>query len=276
MYAKTMMIDVPNLFAYPLLATLSIVPVTIIADLFQKRYRTGRWSRTSSYASLLENVLLPATAAVIVFIPIYWYALGDLKSPLTWAEIDIRLYQLTVEYVGLVVVVTIMRLIIKDTRRDSQLIPTSNNKNSQPYSANLQARPSSLIENLRQNLGKLQGLEEEPLSQASLPKSHGVYELFFEGELKYVGSSENLDQRIRRNLLSGNRKSHTLINKLCTLRKWEVSDAVSWLKNNSKIKFIETETDDDAKILEDFLIAIYHPHFNTPLRILKKQEVFEK
>jgi len=94
--------------------------------------------------------------------------------------------------------------------------------------------------------------------------------LFFEEKLQYIGSSGNLIERIRTNLLSGNRESHTLINKLCALRGWEVHNVVSWLKHNSKIKFIATETGDDAKILEDFLIAIYHPHFNTPLRKLKQ------
>jgi len=50
-----------------------------------------------------------------------------------------------------------------------------------------------------------------------------------------------------------------------------VSEAVSFLKANSNIKFIETQTEDDAKILEDVLIAMYHPFYNTPLRKLKRQ-----
>lgn len=129
----------------------------------------------------------------------------------------------------------------------------------------------SLIEKLRKNLQRLRAAEETPLSLVRPPKLPGVYMLFFEGKLQYIGSSGNLNKRIRTNLLSGNRESHTLINKLCELRNWDVSSTVSFLKANSKIKHIATETEDDAKILEDVLIAIYHPFYNTPLRKLKKQ-----
>lgn len=41
------------------------------------------------------------------------------------------------------------------------------------------------------------------------------------------------------------------INKLCWEKKWDVSNTISFLRDNSTIKFLETETDDDAKILED-------------------------
>lgn len=129
----------------------------------------------------------------------------------------------------------------------------------------------SLIEKLRKNLQRLRATQETPLSQVRPPKFPGVYMLFFEGKLQYIGSSGNLNQRIRTNLLSGNRESHTLINKLCDLRRWDVSNAVSFLKFNSNIKLIATETEDEAKILEDVLIAIHHPFYNTPLRKLKKQ-----
>lgn len=128
---------------------------------------------------------------------------------------------------------------------------------------------NNLIEKLRKNLKCLTATREIPLSQAKPPKSPGVYMLFFEGHLQYVGSSGNLNERIKTNLLSGNRESHTLINKLCELRGWNVSRVVSFLKSSANIKFIETETEDDAKILEDVLISMYHPQYNTPLRKLK-------
>jgi len=127
-----------------------------------------------------------------------------------------------------------------------------------------------LMGKLRKNLQCLMAAEETPLSQIKPSKSPGVYMLSFEGELQYIGSSGNLNERIRSNMLSGNRESHTLINKLCELRKWSVPEAVGFLKSNSKIKLTQTETEDDAKIVEDFLIAIHHPFFNTPLRKLKK------
>jgi len=79
--------------------------------------------------------------------------------------------------------------------------------------------------------------------------------------LQYICSSGNLNDRIRRNLLNGNRKSHTLINKLCELRNWDVKETLKFLKSHSDITFIVTETEDDAKILECVLIAIYHPFY---------------
>jgi len=136
--------------------------------------------------------------------------------------------------------------------------------------SNYENKLDNLIERLRKNLQSLIAVQEFPLSQVRPSKSPGVYMLFFEGELQYIGSSGNLNQRIRGNLLSGNRESHTLINKLCVLRKWNVSKAVSFLKSNSTIKLKGTDSEDDAKILEDILIAIYHPFYNTPLRKLKK------
>lgn len=130
---------------------------------------------------------------------------------------------------------------------------------------------SILFERVRQNMDRLVGLEETPISDSKIfKKSPGVYMLFFEDGLQYVGSSGNLRRRIITNLLAGNEKSHTLINKLCILRKISVANAKKLLKENSKIKSITTETEDDARILEDVLIALHHPIFNEPLRRLKK------
>jgi hypothetical protein len=129
-----------------------------------------------------------------------------------------------------------------------------------------------LIERLKRNLQCLLATKEVPLSQVKPPKSPGVYMLFFEEKLQYIGSSGNLNERIRANLLGGNRESHTLINKLCKLRKWSVPKVLSFLKFHAHIKFIETETEDDARILEDALISIFHPLYNTPLKKLKLTE----
>jgi len=133
-----------------------------------------------------------------------------------------------------------------------------------------------LIETLRKNIQSLSTTKETPLLQVRPPKSPGVYMVFFERKLQYVGSSGNLNERLRNNLLRGNRESHTLINKLCELRGWNVSNTVSFLKSDSNIKLIATETEDDAKILEDVLIAIYHPFYNIPLRKLKKKKPLPK
>jgi len=133
----------------------------------------------------------------------------------------------------------------------------------------------NLIQKLKRNMELLLSTKEIPLSKikskVKLPESPGVYMLFFEGKLQYIGSSGNLGERIGINLLSGNRESHTLINKLCELRSWNVKETLEFLRSSSSIKFIATETEDDAKILEDVLIAIYHPFYNIPLKDLKKK-----
>jgi hypothetical protein len=128
----------------------------------------------------------------------------------------------------------------------------------------------NLIQKLKQNIERLLTTQEVPLSKVSLPKSPGVYMIFFNGKLQYIGSSGNLKERIKTNLLSGDREAHTLINKLCTLKNWSIDKAHNFLKTAATIKFIETDTEDEAKILEDVLIAIYHPFYNMPLKIAKK------
>ena len=52
--------------------------------------------------------------------------------------------------------------------------------------------------------------------------------LFFEGKLQYIGSSGNLNDRIGTTLLSGDRKSHTLINKMCELKNWDVKETLNF------------------------------------------------
>jgi excinuclease UvrABC nuclease subunit len=146
-------------------------------------------------------------------------------------------------------------------------------KSNECRMVNHQVTLDSLIQKLKQNVELLMATQETPLSKARLPGSPGVYMLFFEGKLQYIGSSGNLNDRIRTNLLSGNRKSHTLINKLCELRNWDETKTLNFLKSTSNVKFIATETEDDAKILEDVLIALHHPLYNIPLRKLKKQNV---
>jgi hypothetical protein len=136
--------------------------------------------------------------------------------------------------------------------------------------SNYQDKLDNLIQKLKQNMNRLLATKEVPLSKALLPRSPGVYMIFFNGKLQYIGSSGNLKERINTNLLSGDREAHTLINKLCTLKNWSIDKAHNFLKTAATIKFIETKTEDDAKILEDVLIALYHPFYNMPLKIAKK------
>ena len=129
---------------------------------------------------------------------------------------------------------------------------------------------NELIKRVEENLQHLSETKENYLHQVTLPKSPGVYMLFFDGQLQYIGSSGNLNERIRANLIRGNRNSHTLINKLCELKRWKSQEAVNFLKSNATIKFVKTNTEEDAKVLEDTLISMYHTLYNIPLRKLKK------
>ena len=130
----------------------------------------------------------------------------------------------------------------------------------------------SLFGRLKLNKDRLENLREVPLADVKpAKKCPGVYIIFFEGKLQYIGSSGNLFARIRNNLINGNRESHTLINKLCVLKGLETKDAVNWLKQDSRIRFMATDSEDDARLLEDVMIALKHPYFNTPLRKLRKE-----
>lgn len=89
----------------------------------------------------------------------------------------------------------------------------------------------SLSKRLKLNKDRLEGSREIPLTRAKPTKNlPGVYMIFFEEKLQYIGSSGNLFARIRNDLINGNRESHTLINKLCFLRGLETKDVVNWLK----------------------------------------------
>jgi excinuclease UvrABC nuclease subunit len=113
-----------------------------------------------------------------------------------------------------------------------------------------------------ENLNKM---VEYSISDIQLPPSPGVYLIYFEGCLKYIGSSKNIAQRINTNLLSGNKDSHTLINKLIKVKKWHDYYVTTYLRRESNIKFVETKDIYSAKILEDILIAIHKPEYNKTL-----------
>lgn len=83
-----------------------------------------------------------------------------------------------------------------------------------------------LIETLRKNIEILNTTKPSHLPQVRPPKSPGVYMLFFEGKLQYIGFSGNIKERIRNNLLNGDRESHTLINKLCWEKERDKSEIV--------------------------------------------------
>lgn len=108
----------------------------------------------------------------------------------------------------------------------------------------------------------LNKMAECSLNDIQLPPGPGVYLIYFEGCLKYIGSSKNIAQRINTNLLNGNKDSHTLINKLIKVIKLPDYYVTTYLRKESNIKFVETKDIYSAKILEDILIAIHKPEYN--------------
>ena len=119
-----------------------------------------------------------------------------------------------------------------------------------------------VISRLMKNFERMCSAPEVPLSEARPPKGAGVYMIFFEGGLQYVGSSGRLRDRIRGDLLRGDKTSHTLINKLCKSRNWSRDEVIDFLRKRATIKFIEVDDEYEAKLLEDLLIAIYRPRYN--------------
>ena len=128
----------------------------------------------------------------------------------------------------------------------------------------------NLISNLRKDFQRIHEAPEQPLDDIKLSKKPGVYMIFFEGKLQYIGSTKDLHTRIKR-LLSGKKRYHTLARKLCEMRCWEESKVSDFLKSKAIIKFIESSCIYRARILENVLIAIYQPTYNKSLRELLKK-----
>jgi excinuclease UvrABC nuclease subunit len=115
---------------------------------------------------------------------------------------------------------------------------------------------------LRSNYEEIKRAPQVPFSEAKLFYEPGVYIIYFDGALQYIGSSGSLKERIRSNLLSGDREAHTLINKLCVTRNWNEKQAKKFLKESGTIRFLHTHNAADAPILEYALIATYSPPLN--------------
>ncbi len=97
----------------------------------------------------------------------------------------------------------------------------------------------------------------------NVPKKPGVYLISFSERLQYIGSTNNLSRRIKNDLMNGSATSHTLVSKLIKTRNAKAFWLITgFLKSNAKIKFIETDNEKEAKLIEDFLILLYDPPFN--------------
>ncbi|MCW3989808.1 MAG: GIY-YIG nuclease family protein [Candidatus Bathyarchaeota archaeon] len=131
-----------------------------------------------------------------------------------------------------------------------------------------------LFEKIRNYYYQLDDLIEIPLVEVDPPKSSGVYLVFFYEKLQYAGSTTNLSRRLKNDLMNGSTSSHTLISKLC-----KISGSIFWiitgfLKSNAMIRYIETDNVNEAKILEEFIIALKDPPYNGAIqKIMPNKEL---
>jgi len=125
----------------------------------------------------------------------------------------------------------------------------------------------TIFKEMTEYIETLNKMAENSITDIQLPSSPGVYLIYLEGCLKYIGSSKNIAQRINTNLLNGNKDSHTLINKLIKVKKMYNYYVKTYLRE-SNIKFVETKDVYSAKMLEDILIAIHKPEYNKTLNEL--------
>jgi len=99
----------------------------------------------------------------------------------------------------------------------------------------------------------------------------GVYIIYEEGEVIYVGATQRKGRTIRDRIndlfykpTPGRRFKHTLtsklINKLQRFRK--VEDVRNYFLKKCKFKVIGTKTSRDAKLLEAVLIYLLNPKYN--------------
>lgn len=105
-----------------------------------------------------------------------------------------------------------------------------------------------------------------------IPINPGVYLVYFSDRLQYIGSTNNLSRRIKNDLMNGSTSSHTLVTKLCKIKKakefWVIT---GFLKSNAKIKFVETANEREAKLIEDILILLHDPPYNGTLKRVQKR-----
>jgi len=103
--------------------------------------------------------------------------------------------------------------------------------------------------------------------RATLPEQGGVYhiverinDLF---DTVYIGQSNNLQNRIYRSHLMGNRQVSTLKNKLIKTGIFPNEVAVkNYLYERCMVQFLVIENESDRNSFEHFAISILRPKFN--------------
>jgi excinuclease UvrABC nuclease subunit len=121
--------------------------------------------------------------------------------------------------------------------------------------------------------GLLQTLLERPAISfdenlhSMLPSQGGVYRIFEKGSdwqsSVYIGKCKNLQNRIYRNHLMGNRRASTLKGKLiehgdCA----DENEVKQYFKDKCLVQFLTVLGDAERTYLEHFAVAILRPRYN--------------
>jgi len=89
-------------------------------------------------------------------------------------------------------------------------------------------------------------------------KITGVYVIYFNGEIIYIGSTKNFLVRFGTDL--NHKSTHTLYNKL--LREYPKEEVKDLIRNKFKYKIKECKDKPEAECLEHFAILINKPKYN--------------
>jgi len=76
--------------------------------------------------------------------------------------------------------------------------------------------------------------------------------------------------------MNGSMSSHTLISKLCKTRSGIFWIITGFLKRSATIKLVETNNVNEAKILEEIIIAIEDPLYNGTIQKINTKMGIQK
>ena len=91
-----------------------------------------------------------------------------------------------------------------------------------------------------------------------LKKITGVYVIFFENKVIYVGETNKFNIRFGTDLM--HKTTHTFHRKL--LKEKTLEEVKDFIKNQCKYKIKECKDEVEAEQLEHFVISIYEPPYN--------------
>jgi len=97
------------------------------------------------------------------------------------------------------------------------------------------------------------------IETSDIPETGGVYAIIHDGNVIYIGSTNNLKRRILNNHLMGSKDVSVLRKKL--LKEFRSEEAITKFLNNCSVAFMPVEGS-IRKVLEYYLIAILKPKYN--------------